>query len=304
MMSGREHNEASFDRRAAVARGTVGRDATVAPFALICAGARIGERCTIDSHVHIGSDVRLAESVTVQAGAVITGQVAIGAGGTVGPHATLDGARGAITVQDGATIGAGATIHPNITIGREAEVAAGAVIDHDVPAFAIVAGNPARITGYVGAGPVAATVSPGPKHGPCHVRGVEWLAVSTITDMRGRLAVAESGAGLPFEPKRYFVVHDVPSREARGEHAHRTLHQVLTCVRGECSIIVDDGTRRERLLLDTPGAAVHIHPLVWAAQFGFSDDAVLLVLGSDVYDPEDYIRDYDEFLRIVGNRCD
>jgi len=246
-MSGREHNEASFDRRAAVARGTVGRDATVAPFALICAGARIGERCTIDSHVHIGSDVRLAESVTVQAGAVI---------------------------------------------------------DHDVPAFAIVAGNPARITGYVGAGPVAATVSPGPKHGPCHVRGVEWLAVSTITDMRGRLAVAESGAGLPFEPKRYFVVHDVPSREARGEHAHRTLHQVLTCVRGECSIIVDDGTRRERLLLDTPGAAVHIHPLVWAAQFGFSDDAVLLVLGSDVYDPEDYIRDYDEFLRIVGNRCD
>jgi UDP-2-acetamido-3-amino-2,3-dideoxy-glucuronate N-acetyltransferase len=86
----------------------------------------------------------------------------------------------------------------------------------------------------------------------------------------------------------------------RGEHAHRTLHQFLVCLKGECALVVDDGTRREELLLDSPAIGVHVEPLVWGIQYRFSSDALLLVLASDVYDPQDYIRDYDEFERVVA----
>jgi oxalate decarboxylase/phosphoglucose isomerase-like protein (cupin superfamily) len=119
-------------------------------------------------------------------------------------------------------------------------------------------------------------------------------------DLRGLLAFAETGDGsLPFIPKRYFVVFGVPSRQYRGEHAHRTLHQLLTCLHGECMLMVDDGVGREEIALHGPGRAVYLPPMVWGVQFNFSPDAVLLVLASDQYDAADYIRDYDEFLRLV-----
>jgi hypothetical protein len=109
--------------------------------------------------------------------------------------------------------------------------------------------------------------------------------------------VVELGAGLPFRPKRVFTVFDVPSREVRGAHAHRRLEQLLLCVKGECSLLVDDGVRREEIHLDSPRLAVHLGPWVWAVQFDFSADAVLVVLASEAYDPDEYVRDYDAFLR-------
>jgi len=97
-------------------------------------------------------------------------------------------------------------------------------------------------------------------------------------------------------------VYDVQSREVRGEHAHKELHQFLVCVKGSCSVMVDDGNCREEYTLDTPGAALHIPPMVWGVQYKYSPVAVLLVLASDVYNPGDYIRDYDEFLSLVAAR--
>ena len=123
-----------------------------------------------------------------------------------------------------------------------------------------------------------------------------------IRDVRGSLSFAEYGRLLPFVPKRYFVVFDVPSRDTRGEHAHRTLHQFLVCVKGSCSVVVDDGEHKEEIRLDSPTRGIHVPPMVWCTQHNYSPDAVLLVLASDAYDADDYIRDYGVFLEAVKAR--
>jgi hypothetical protein len=120
-----------------------------------------------------------------------------------------------------------------------------------------------------------------------------------IKDPRGCLSVGEFGRSIPFEAKRYFIVFDVPSGENRGEHAHRECHQFLVCVKGSCSVITDDGLTRNEFVLDKPNIGVHLPPMTWGVQFKHSPDAVLLVFASHYYDDADYIRDYDEFLKLV-----
>jgi dTDP-4-dehydrorhamnose 3,5-epimerase-like enzyme len=160
-------------------------------------------------------------------------------------------------------------------------------------------GNPARIMGYVDAVPEAAPaeqVHPG--------RGVTALGEATIhrlptvVDLRGSLVFGEAMRDVPFEVKRYFLVFDVPSEHIRGEHAHRTLHQFLVCVAGRCHVVTDDGVSRHEVVLDSPAKGVHIPPMVWATQYKFSRDAVLLVLASEYYDASEYIRDYQEYLAL------
>jgi dTDP-4-dehydrorhamnose 3,5-epimerase-like enzyme len=179
------------------------------------------------------------------------------------------------------------------------------VVTHDVPARAIVLGNPARVTGYVDTDvhTAAERHAPGPE--PVErlaVAGVALYRMPSFRDLRGVVAVAELGEQIPFQPRRLFVVHDVPSREVRSEHAHRTLHQFLVCVKGEVSLIVDDGARRQEVLLRQNELGVHVPPMVWAVQYRFSADAVLVVLASDAYDPADYLRDYGEYQRLVAAR--
>ncbi|HMG32377.1 MAG TPA: FdtA/QdtA family cupin domain-containing protein [Blastocatellia bacterium] len=118
-------------------------------------------------------------------------------------------------------------------------------------------------------------------------------------DPRGSLCFAEYGKELPFVPMRYFVVFDVPPGQARGGHAHRRVHQFLVCVRGSCVVSADDGADKQDFLLDSPSRGLHLPPLVWASQHDHSPDAILLVLSSEVYEEEEYIRDYQEFKRIV-----
>ena len=120
-----------------------------------------------------------------------------------------------------------------------------------------------------------------------------------ITDSRGSLSYAEYGEILPFIPLRYFIVFDVPEGQSRGGHAHRAVEQILVCVKGQVRVTVDDGRTRDEILLDSPKLGLYIPPRVWATQQNHSRDAVLLVLSSAVYNPDEYIRDYEEFLRIV-----
>jgi hypothetical protein len=122
------------------------------------------------------------------------------------------------------------------------------------------------------------------------------------TDLRGSLAVAEFGTHLPFEPKRHFFVYNVPGKDVRGEHAHRTLHQFMVCVHGTCHILVDDGDSRNEIELNNPTLGIHVQPMVWCVQYKFTPDAVLSVLASDHYDSKDYIRSYDEFLDLLKGR--
>ncbi len=140
----------------------------------------------------------------------------------------------------------------------------------------------------------------GPVKQPYGVAGVMLYRLEVHADMRGKLVAGELAVGLPFTPLRYFFVFDVPSREVRGEHAHRTLDQFLVCAHGECAVIVDDGEKRSEISLNEPMLGLHIPPMVWGTQYKFSSDAVLLVLASGAYDSDDYIGSYDDFLRVVS----
>jgi UDP-2-acetamido-3-amino-2,3-dideoxy-glucuronate N-acetyltransferase len=206
-------------------------------------------------------------------------------------------------VKRGASIGANATILPGLTIGEKAMVGAGAVVTRDVPPMAIVAGNPARIVGYDGAGSMSAeAVSTTPAEvgvTATRVAGVTLHRLPHVHDLRGDLSFGEIAAQIPFEIKRYFLVYSVASKEIRGEHAHRSLRQFLICVHGRCHVVADDGTNRQEFVLDSPAVGLYLPPMVWGIQYKYTEDAVLLVLASDKYDPGGYIRDYSEFLALV-----
>jgi dTDP-4-dehydrorhamnose 3,5-epimerase-like enzyme len=182
-------------------------------------------------------------------------------------------------------------------------VEVGAVVTRDVPPLAMVAGNPARITGYVGAGSISvdatAQVPAAVGVSATRVAGVMLHRLPQVDDLRGNLSFGEVGDQVPFEVKRYFVVYGVPSKNIRGEHAHRALHQFLICVHGRCHVVADDGENRQEFVLDRPSLGLHIPPMVWASQYKYSEDAVMLVLASEKYDPASYIRDYSEFVRLV-----
>jgi dTDP-4-dehydrorhamnose 3,5-epimerase-like enzyme len=118
-------------------------------------------------------------------------------------------------------------------------------------------------------------------------------------DHRGHLVVAEYQKQLPFKVERFFFVTDVPEGEPRGIHAHKECHQFLVCVSGSVKAMFDDGEERVVINLDSPRNGLHMPPLTWGAQFDYSSDAVLLVLASHVYDPDDYIHEYEEFLQFA-----
>lgn len=132
-----------------------------------------------------------------------------------------------------------------------------------------------------------------------HVSGVALVELPQVTDPRGSLTFGEFPSHLPFVPMRIFMVSDVPGRKIRGEHAHRELHQLLICAHGEVTVVVDDGTATQELVLDRPDVGLHLAPMVWGTQHEFSADCVMIVMASDVYDADDYIRDHDEFLAAV-----
>jgi hypothetical protein len=117
-----------------------------------------------------------------------------------------------------------------------------------------------------------------------------------IKDLNGTLSFGEVEDQLPFDVKRYFTVFDVPSREVRGEHAHRSLKEFLVCLRGSCSVALDDSRSRTEVELDTPAIGLYIPPMIWRVHYKYSSDAILLVLASARYDADDYIRDYDLFV--------
>jgi dTDP-4-dehydrorhamnose 3,5-epimerase-like enzyme len=104
------------------------------------------------------------------------------------------------------------------------------------------------------------------------------------------------GRGLPFEPVRSFVVFNVPSENVRGEHAHKQCQQLLVCLRGAVTVLCDDGRSRQEFVLDSPALGLYIPPRVWGVQHQYSPDAMLLVHASHPYDPDDYVRNYDQFL--------
>lgn len=112
----------------------------------------------------------------------------------------------------------------------------------------------------------------------------------------GNLTVVQGSENVPFDLKRVFYLYDIPGGESRGAHAHKECHQFLIAASGAFEVVLDDGVNKRTVMLNRPFMGVHVPPRVWAAEQGFSSGSICLVLTSDGYKAEDYIRDYDEFL--------
>jgi serine acetyltransferase len=274
--------------------------AAVDPLAIVDAGAVIepgcvvGPRCIVRSGAHLGAAALLDADVAV------------------GPNATLEAAGADIEatrvrVQAGVRIGANATICAGVTLAARSEIRPGAVVTRSVPPCAIVEGNPASIIGYVdtesgGLQQSGATSRRTALVEQTPVKGVTVHHFPVHPDLRGDLTVGEFDRQVPFKPLRYFMVFGVPSREIRGEHAHHVCHQFLICVHGTCSVVADDGHKRVEILLDDPSKGLYLPPMTWGVQYKYSPDATLLVFASHYYDAADYVRDYAEFVALVGKQ--
>jgi UDP-2-acetamido-3-amino-2,3-dideoxy-glucuronate N-acetyltransferase len=299
--------------QALVETGAVGRGTRIWAFAHVLPGAVIGADANICDHVFIENQVVIGDRVTIKCGVQLWDGVTIEDDVFIGPNATFTNDRfprskqrpaelPRTRIRRGASIGANATILPGLTIGERAMVSAGAVVTHDVPANAIVAGNPSRIVGYVDAELPSSPLSPLAKASAqpqLRARGASLIAIPQVIDMRGVTTFAEIDKHLPFVTKRFFVVSDVPGREVRGEHAHKTLHEFLVCLKGSLSVVLDDGKVREEVELDGPNIGLHVPPQVWRVVYKYTPDTLMLSLCSHVYDPADYIRDYSDFLAFV-----
>ncbi|MCC2957032.1 WxcM-like domain-containing protein [Massilia sp. IC2-477] len=295
----------------------VGAGTRIWAFAHVLPNARLGAECNICDHVFIENDVLIGDRVTIKCGVQVWDGVTLEDDVFIGPNATFTNdifprskkypeQFGRTVIRQGASVGANATILPGITIEKGAMIGAGAVVTRSVPPNAIVVGNPAKIVGYVDARPTGTEFSAPrpaekpPRVIPTTVKGVTIHHIDEVADIRGKLAVGEFGKEIPFEPLRYFLVYDVPTAETRGEHAHHVCHQFLTVLKGSVHVVAFDGVNREEFVLDSSKKGIYLPPMVWGIQYKYSSDAVLLVFASHHYDSADYIRNYDEYLRLVN----
>ncbi|NOS88717.1 MAG: isomerase [Methylococcaceae bacterium] len=297
--------------QALVESNKIGKNTRIWAFAHVLPEAKIGEDCNICDHVFVENLVTIGDRVTVKCGVQLWDGITLEDDVFIGPNATFTNdlyprsrqypvAFPKTYVRKGASIGANATILPGLTIGQKAMVGAGAVVTRDVPPNAIVVGNPARISGYVDT-----PQQPSNSHSKetalpeVSVKTAKLTRLPLIEDLRGKLSFGEIEQHLPFTPKRYFLVFDVPSQEVRGEHAHKTLHEFLVCIKGSVSVALDDGHSRDEIKLDSPDLGLHIPPMAWRVHYKYTSDAILLVLASDIYRADDYIRDYDQFVAAI-----
>lgn len=119
-------------------------------------------------------------------------------------------------------------------------------------------------------------------------------------DERGNLVALEEFNDIPFEIKRVYYMYDTLANVRRGFHAHKSLEQILICIHGSCKVLLDDGSSKKIISLEKPYEGLYIPNNMWREMYDFSPDAVLMVLASDIYKEEDYIRNYDQFLQMIG----
>ena len=129
--------------------------------------------------------------------------------------------------------------------------------------------------------------------------GYELIDFKTLGDERGSLIAIEEGYNTPFDIKRVYYIFDTKQGVERGFHAHINLKQIAIAVKGSCIFVLDNGTKREEIKLDNPNQGLFIEGLIWREMKDFSIDCVLVVLASEHYDESDYIRDYEQFLKVV-----
>jgi len=122
-----------------------------------------------------------------------------------------------------------------------------------------------------------------------------------VDDVDGVLSVAEGNSQIPFTIKRVYYIYGIHySKSKRGFHAHKQLEQVVFCINGSFKLMVDDGTSKQYFYLNDPNCGIYIGKNLWHTMFDFSNDCIILVISSEIYEESDYIRNYDEFIEYIN----
>jgi len=122
------------------------------------------------------------------------------------------------------------------------------------------------------------------------------IELPRINNRAGNITPITNNINIPFDIKRVFYIYDIPGGEDRGAHAHKECHQFLIAASGSFEIEMDDGVNKRTVTLNRPYFGLHIPPGIWSAEKGFSSGSVCLVLASQKYNENDYIRDYNDFI--------
>ena len=123
-----------------------------------------------------------------------------------------------------------------------------------------------------------------------------------ISDPRGNLTFIEGGSNVPFDIKRVYYLYDVPGGAERGGHGHKALHQLIVAISGSFDVVLDDGYEKKRFSLNRSYYGLYVCPMIWRELDNFSSGSVCMVLASNLYDEEDYYRDYNSFIEVVRNQ--
>ncbi len=123
------------------------------------------------------------------------------------------------------------------------------------------------------------------------------LSLPQVHSIAGNITAIENNKNIPFEVKRIYYLYDIPGGESRGAHGHKKLHQFIIAASGSFDVTIDDGTNKRTVTLNHPNRALYLVPGLWRELSNFSSGAICLVLASDIYREEDYIRDYNELVK-------
>jgi len=132
------------------------------------------------------------------------------------------------------------------------------------------------------------------------MKNTKLIDFKILGDNRGSLIALEENKQIPFDIKRVYYIYGTKTDVRRGFHAHKALSQVAICVKGSCKFLLDDGKQKKHIELNSPDVGLYLTGLIWREMYEFSDDCVLMVLADAHYDENDYIRDYDDFLKEVN----
>ena len=127
------------------------------------------------------------------------------------------------------------------------------------------------------------------------------LSLPKVEDNRGSLTVIENNKNIPFKIKRVFYLYSVPNGASRGAHAHKKLHQFLIPIAGSFKVTVSNIKDEETILLNKPWEGIYIPPMIWASESDFKKNSVCLVLASDIYEENDYYREYSDYVNASTN---
>jgi hypothetical protein len=125
------------------------------------------------------------------------------------------------------------------------------------------------------------------------------LPLSKIHNRAGNITIVEGGTNLPFEIKRVYYLYDIPGGEDRGGHAHKELRQLIVAASGSFDVLLDDGINKKVVSLNRPDYGLMVVPGIWRELMEFSSGAICLVLASEIYKLEDYLRDYNEYKSFI-----